>query len=315
MSSSVTLTDAGLSTQLSIYTSKKIDGHPLWASRFLLTDKDICISVHRDFVRAGSKIIRTNTYQASVPGFMKHMNVSQQDAIKVIKESVSLAKQAIAEEEDICGKKLNVQVAGSVGPYGAYLHNGSEYTGSYCKEVTKEELIEWHRPRITALVDGGVDLLAVETIPCSIEALAVIQLLTKEFPNVKAWISFSIKNESQISNGEEFAEVANTIWEVGSKQLIAVGANCVNPIYVTPLFTALIKKNATIPFIAYPNSGEIYDGVEKKWIEKDNTRKMTDFVEEWLNLGISYIGGCCRTTSNDLQEIAKKIKNWENKIV
>lgn len=42
---------------------------------------------------------------------------------------------------------------------------------------------------------------------------------------------------------------------------------------------------------------------------------MTDFVEEWLNLGISYIGGCCRTTSNDLQEIAKKIKNWENKIV
>lgn len=52
---------------------------------------------------AGSKIIRTNTYQASVPGFMKHMNVSQQDAIKVIKESVSLAKQAIAEEEDICG--------------------------------------------------------------------------------------------------------------------------------------------------------------------------------------------------------------------
>lgn len=84
-------------------------------------------------------------------------------------------------------------MAGSVGPYGAYLHNGSEYTGSYCKEVTKEELIEWHRPRITALVDGGVDLLAVETIPCSIEALAVIQLLTKEFPNVKAWISFSIK--------------------------------------------------------------------------------------------------------------------------
>lgn len=315
MSGSVTLIDAGFSTQLSTYTTKQIDGHPLWTARFLFSDKDICIAVHRDFIRAGSKIIRTNSYQASVPGFMKHMNVTQQDAIKSIKESVSLARKAISEEEDLSGKKLNVQVAGSVGPYGACLHDGSEYTGSYCKDITKEELMEWHKPRIKALIDGGVDLLAIETIPCSIEAVAVLQLLMKEFPKARAWISFTIKNESQISNGEEFADVANTCWDLGSKQLIAIGVNCVNPMYVTPLFTTLIKKNASIPFIAYPNSGEIYDGVEKKWIEKDNARKVTAFVEEWLNLGISYIGGCCRTTPNDLQEIAQKIKNWENKIL
>ncbi|KAK9510452.1 hypothetical protein O3M35_005239 [Rhynocoris fuscipes] len=313
MAGSVTLIDAGFSTQLARHTTKQIDGHPLWTSQFLFADKEICTIVHREFIRAGSKIIRTNSYQASVPSFMEHMNISQQDAIKAIKESVAFAKKAITEEEESSGKKQNVQVAGSVGPYGACLHDGSEYTGSYCENITKEELIEWHRPRIKALLDGGVDLLAFETIPCSIEAFALLHLL-KEFPKTKAWLSFSIKNESQISNGEEFAEVASACWELGSKQLLAIGANCVNPLYVTPLFTALIKKNASIPFIAYPNSGEVYDGELKQWVGKANKR-VTAFVEEWLNLGISYLGGCCRTTPADLQEMAQKITKWENKML
>lgn len=79
-----------------------------------------------------------------------------------------------------------------MGPYGAALHDGSEYSGSYWSSVSIELLKEWHRPRIEALLDGGADLLAFETVPCKMEGIALVELL-KEFPNARAWLSFSCK--------------------------------------------------------------------------------------------------------------------------
>lgn len=69
-------------------------------------------------------------------------------------------------------------VIGSIGPYGAHLHNGSEYTGSYADYISKETIKEWHRPRINAIIQGKVNALAVETIPC-----AVINYLFIKFCN------------------------------------------------------------------------------------------------------------------------------------
>lgn len=83
-------------------------------------------------------------------------------------------------------------MAGSVGPYGAFLHDGSEYTGNYKDSISSSILNEWHKPRISALIEGGIDLLAFETIPCEKEAVVLLSIL-KEFPNMKAWLSFNCK--------------------------------------------------------------------------------------------------------------------------
>jgi len=83
-------------------------------------------------------------------------------------------------------------VAGSVGPYGAALHDGSEYTGDYAEGVTAAELARWHRPRILALLGAGVDLLAFETIPARVEAQVLVDMLA-EFPDTRAWLSFSCR--------------------------------------------------------------------------------------------------------------------------
>ena len=83
-------------------------------------------------------------------------------------------------------------IVGSVGPYGASLHDGSEYSGSYAKSTPVDTMRQWHIPRIKALVEAGVDLLALETIPCRIEAEMLVDLLKKEFPNTKAWLAFSV---------------------------------------------------------------------------------------------------------------------------
>jgi S-methylmethionine-dependent homocysteine/selenocysteine methylase len=84
-------------------------------------------------------------------------------------------------------------LVGSVGPYGAALHDGSEYTGCYAEWMSEEQLMAWHRPRIRALDQAGVRLLAVETIPALSEARAVLKLLRLEYPHLRAWVSFSCK--------------------------------------------------------------------------------------------------------------------------
>ena len=84
-------------------------------------------------------------------------------------------------------------MAGSIGPYGACLADRSEYTGAYVDAMDGANLRQWHMPRLSALVEAGVDYLAIETIPALDEALELVRLLKSEAPKMPAWISFSCK--------------------------------------------------------------------------------------------------------------------------
>jgi len=81
---------------------------------------------------------------------------------------------------------------GSVGPFGASLCDGSEYNGHYIDKMDLKELYDWHKPRIQALIEGGVDILLFETIPSVEEANVLLNILS-EFPNQRACLSFSCK--------------------------------------------------------------------------------------------------------------------------
>lgn len=182
----VKVLDGGFSTQLRNHVDDGIDGDPLWTSKFLCSDPDAVFKTHLDFLRAGSDIIETNTYQASVLGFVKHLNKNEEESLGLIKKAVELAKKAVVTyKKEIEGIKNvpNPQplIAGSVGPYGAYLHDCSEYTGGSYKD-TMDFIIEWHKPRFETLINNGVDLLAIETIPCAKEAEALVDLL-KQYPS------------------------------------------------------------------------------------------------------------------------------------
>lgn len=81
---------------------------------------------------------------------------------------------------------------GSVGSYGASLRDCSEYNGNYIDSINLTELYDWHKPRIQALIEAGVDFILFETIPSAEEANILLNILT-EFPNQKACLSFSCK--------------------------------------------------------------------------------------------------------------------------
>ena len=318
--SNIKILDGGFSTQLSTHVGAKIDGDPLWTARFLATNPNAVYATHLDFLRAGADIIETNTYQASIPGLMKYLSITEEESINLLHEAVKLAQKAVNDyTKEIEGnnniENKNPVIAGSCGPYGASLHDGSEYNGAYGKTTPREVMMQWHKSRIDALIDSGIELLALETIPCYQEAEALVELL-KEYPNVKAWLSFSCKRNSQnIVDGSNFQEVATHCYKMALPgQIIAIGVNCLAPKDVSPLLKNINKNTANqfIPLIAYPNSGEIYS-LPEGWIKDESYPPFENFIPEWLEIGVQYIGGCCRMYAENIKSIRKEVNSFKKK--
>ncbi|KYN07329.1 PREDICTED: homocysteine S-methyltransferase YbgG-like [Cyphomyrmex costatus] len=303
--------DGGFCGQLSRHMSANVNNDPLWTARFLKTNVDAVYDTHMDFLRAGADIIETNTYQASVPGLMKYLKVSEQESLELLNVSVNVARKAVNDyiREACIPYESKPMIAGSCGPYGAYLHNGSEYTGFYGKSITRQELIDWHRPRVKALLDAGADLLAFETIPCIEEAEAILELL-KEYPGARVWLSFSCRDGHFMSDGSGFQNTAVCCYRTLPSQIVAVGVNCIDPKYVTPLLKGLNENTSSekdfIPLIVYPNRGGSYSA-SGEWIAVEEDQSLNLPISEWLDLGVRYIGGCCKIFADDIKLIRSEV--------
>lgn len=273
----------------------------LWSARVLLEQPEIIKRVHLDYFKAGADCAITASYQATIEGLAKR-GLQEREAIGLIKKSVQLARDARdefwADESNRTGRSKPF-VAASVGPYGAFLADGSEYRGNY--GLTEKELMEFHQARMKALIEAGADLLACETIPSLIEAQALAKLL-KEFPNISAWFSFTARDETHISEGQEFAECVQQLAD--HPQIAAIGINCTSPKFIPSLIheaTQVTKK----PVLVYPNSGETYDAAKNDWDGNPVLDSFGEQAREWYKAGARLIGGCCRTTPEDIRVIAE----------
>ncbi|XP_030384083.1 homocysteine S-methyltransferase 2 [Scaptodrosophila lebanonensis] len=322
----VLLKCGGFSSQLANNVSEKVDGDPLWGSRFDWTHPSAVVQTHLDFLLCGADIILSNTYQSSVDGFIKYLGLTREQSIDLMAKSVHLAQQArelyMEQLAPGCGhlEPGLPLVLASIGPYGAHLHDGSEYSGGYADKVTKEQLQKWHSTRIdTCLKQAGADGLAVETIPCQIEAEAVTDLILREHKGVKFWVSFQCKDEVSLAHGESFAQAALSIWRIVQSHnaqscLLGIGVNCVNPSFVSPLFISLnaAAGEERIPLIVYSNRGETYDSDKGEWIAGEDLKPLVDYVPEWCSLGACIIGGCCRVYPADILQMRQCIDNIGN---
>ncbi|KAL7295232.1 hypothetical protein TKK_0011440 [Trichogramma kaykai] len=313
---------AGIANTLEKHVEEEVDNHPLWASRYLSSKPEAVYKTHLDFLNAGSDVFSTFTYQASVAGFVEHQKTSEAEAVGLIKRSVELAKRAIRdyklENRHRLDRLTNPEplVAGSVGSYAAYLHDGSEYSGpSYAHQKNLDHILEWHKMRIDALVEAGADFLAIETCPAAREAQLLLDYLGAHHPEAKAWVAFSCKNDGKsIVDGSSFKETALQLYRKSKPgQLIGLGANCIPPKDTTPLLKSLSQRETGvfIPLVAYPNSGETFCTETGKYIKSCVHYPPEEFVKEWLDLGVRYIGGCCRTTTDDIKRVSTQVQNWK----
>ncbi|HXF86670.1 MAG TPA: homocysteine S-methyltransferase [Anaerolineales bacterium] len=273
----------------------------LWSAKILLEQPEAIKQLHYDYFQAGADCAITASYQATIQGFVKR-GLSEKEALDLIRKSVWLAIEARdefwAEEANRRGR-IKPFIAASVGPYGAFLADGSEYRGNY--GLSEKELMDFHRPRMKVLIEAGADLLACETIPSLIEAQALAKLL-REFPNTLAWFSFSARDEKHISEGQVFADCVKLLED--HPQIVAIGINCTSPKYVPSLIRSA-KQYTRKPLLTYPNSGEAYDAVKNDWDGHPAVESFGEEARKWYDAGARLIGGCCRTTPDDIRVIAR----------
>lgn len=294
---SIVVLDGALATELERRGADLND--PLWSAKILLEQPELIKQVHLDYFRAGADCATTASYQATVRGLMQR-GLNREQSLRVIQQSVYIAREARDEFWRDEGDVLNRPhpfIAASIGPYGAFLHDGSEYRGDYT--LNENELIEFHRERMSVLIDAGADMLACETIPCLLEARALAKLLS-EFPNTSAWFTFTARDEIHISHGETIVECAAFL--DSNPQVAAIGINCTSPRYINGLIRNLYNATKK-PIIVYPNSGEIYDAATNQWLGETSCDAFGMQARAWYANGARIIGGCCRTTPEHIKQV------------
>ncbi|KAI4373930.1 hypothetical protein MLD38_011987 [Melastoma candidum] len=309
--------DGGFATELERQGADLND--PLWSAKCLLTSPQLVRRVHLDYLDAGANIILTASYQATIQGFQAK-GYSREVAEHLLARSVEIALEAKKIYLEKCTKdsldfaengritRGPILVAASVGSYGAYLADGSEYSGIYGDGITLVTLKDFHRRRVKVLAETGADLLAFETIPNKIEAKAFAELLEEENIATPSWFSFNSKDGVNVVSGDSIADCASIA--DSCKQVVAVGINCTPPRFIHGLISA-IRKVTSKPVLVYPNSGETYDSVQKEWVPSTGVgdEDFVSYVGKWREAGASLLGGCCRTTPNTIRAISRALSN------
>ena len=217
--------DGGLATELERRGHDL--GDALWSARILADDPGEIRAVHQAYLDAGARVVVTASYQVSREGFVEAGRTSPQ-ADAALRTAVEVAREAVADRDAL--------VAASVGPYGAILHDGSEYRGRY--GVSHAKLVDFHGERLRVIADSGPDLLAIETIPDLDEVSALVEVLA-DFSDLPAWLTMSCSDRAQTSAGQPIEDLVGMV--AGTPSVRAVGVNCTAPEHV-----------------AYPNSGRAW---------------------------------------------------------
>lgn len=314
----VVVLDGGFATELE--RRGAVLDSALWSAQLLLDDPGALVEVHRSFLEAGADCIATATYQASFEGF-EAVGVRRGEAERLMLGSVALATRAVDDFWAIGenrADRLRPLVAASLGPYGAFLADGSEYDGRY--GVGRDVLERFHRDRFRVMASSAADLIAFETIPSFAEAEVILQLLD-ETPDVWAWLSFSCRDGEHLNDGTPIRDVVAVCAE--TDRIAAVGVNCTPPRFMAELISE-IRAETGLPVAVYPNSGEAYDASSKSWSRGSGGTGLvgTEFgggkdggtrdawgeaAAEWVEAGASLVGGCCRVTASDISGVRSRV--------
>jgi len=279
--------DGGLATELERGGADLHD--PLWSARVLVEDPDAIREVHAAYFEAGADVAISSSYQATFEG-LAGRGFGKPEAASLMRRSVELAREAAP-----AGRL----VAASIGPYGATLGNGAEYTGDYDKD--EDELVEFHVPRMQALAEAEPDLFAVETIPSIVEARALARALER-VPEIPAWVSFSCRDGAHLCDGTPIVDAVDAVASADS--VIAVGVNCTPPLHIRSL-VEIVAASTDRPVVCYPNRGSFWDPMRKTWADPPRQDARPPLrPAEWREAGARLIGGCCGTTPQDIEAIA-----------
>lgn len=272
-----------------------------------LTRPDIIEAVHRAYLEVGADIIETNTFNAT--------RISQADyemeglAYEINLAAASIARR-VADEFTKANPKKPRFVAGALGPTNKTLSLSPDVNDPGFRAITFDELVEAYMEQIAGLVDGGVDILLIETIFDTLNCKAAIYAIAKYFDvgtlpakSLPVMISGTITDASgRTLSGQTVESFYISIKHCPN--LLSVGLNCaLGAAEMRPHIEAL-SKMANLLVSAYPNAG-----LPNEFGEYDQTaEEMVVYIRDYVSSGfVNIIGGCCGTTPNHIKLMARGI--------
>ncbi len=270
-----------------------------------LTQPEIIQNIHRAYLEAGSDIIETNTFSSTTIAQADYHAEQYVYEMNVI--SAELAKEA-AQEYTLLDPGKPRFVAGAFGPTNKSLSLSPDVNNPGYRAITFDELVTAYYQQAKALVEGGVDILLVETIFDTLTAKAALFAISKYFEDsgneLPIMISGTIVDMSGRTLSGQTVE-AFFISLAHTKNLLSIGLNCSLGAKQMRPFAASLSKIADCYISLYPNAG-----LPNAFGEYDETAKqMAALIKEYANDNLlNIVGGCCGTTPDHIRAISEAVK-------
>jgi homocysteine S-methyltransferase len=262
-----------------------------------LSDPDLILSIHEEYLQAGAEILESNTFGANRFRLGRHGLADKVNEINAA--GVRIARQAV---ERLKGKQAGeAWVAGAVGPLGVRL----EPLGKTGLDEARAAFAE----QIAALATAGVDLLSIETMPALNEAREALAAARETAPELPVLVMVTVDDDGNCLDGSSPAHAATLLTEWGAG---AIGVNCsTGPTMVLTAIEAM-RAATTLPLAAMPNAG-MPRAVEGRNIYLCSPEYMASFARKAIQAGVQIVGGCCGTTPNHIRAMRLAMRDLDTR--
>jgi 5-methyltetrahydrofolate--homocysteine methyltransferase len=272
-----------------------------------ITQPEAIKSIHEKYLEVGSDIIETNTFSSTSIGMADY---SMESIVYDINfESAKIAKEAALKYSKITPKKPRF-VAGSIGPTNRTASMSPDVNDPGFRAITFDDLVKAYSEQINALIDGGVDVLLIETIFDTLNAkaalFAVDSVLEQRNLSVPIMISGTITDASGRTLSGQTVEAFVT--SLSHIPLLSIGLNCALGADLLLPYLKRLSKVTNFYTSAFPNAG-----LPNAFGEYDQTaEEMRDLIKEYLeSKSVNIIGGCCGTTPEYIKLIAEEASKFK----
>jgi homocysteine S-methyltransferase len=258
-----------------------------------LSDPNLILSIHEEYLQAGAEILETNTFGANSFRLGRHGLAGKMAEINAA--GVRIAREAIAHLKE--KQAVEAWVSGSVGPLGVRL----EPLGKIGLDEARAAFAE----QIRVLAEAGVDMLSIETMPALNEAHEALLAAREVAPDLPVLVMVTVDDESNCLDGSSPAQAAALLTEWGAG---AIGVNCsTGPTSVLTAIEAM-RTATSLPLAALPNAG-MPRAVEGRNIYLCSPEYMAGFARKAIQAGVQIVGGCCGTTPNHIRAMRSAMRS------
>jgi 5-methyltetrahydrofolate--homocysteine methyltransferase len=272
-----------------------------------LTQPQAILEIHQKYFEAGADIVETNTFSSTSIGMadyhMEHL------VYELNYQSARIARQA-ADEFTASQPDKPRFVAGSIGPTNRTASMSPDVNDPGFRAITFDELMAAYKEQVTALLDGGVDILLVETIFDTLNAKAALfaidEVKEEKGVDIPVMVSGTITDASGRTLSGQTVEAF--LISISHIPLLSVGFNCALGADQLRPYLKRLAQNTTLNISAHPNAG-----LPNAFGQYDQTpEQMQELIIQYLDESlVNIIGGCCGTTPSHIKLIAEAVKNYK----